>query len=175
MRMEEHILLIEKCRNFYGNITIAELLTTLKCVRYLDVYTDGATQFIDRAVKARVSGIGVYFEYPLPKCGSVGIAKLVETSDNNECEILACIEALRFISKDDDHELQNIKFVHILTDSRLVFDRMTGVCRSSKCKDLFDELIREVDNFIDVKFSYVKGHSDIKGNIEADRLSRSLF
>jgi len=137
------------------------LLIILNNSVYIDIYTDGSTQFDG---KNRKSGIGIYF------CDNDerNLYKLVNTKDNDECEIIACIEALKIV-------INKNNFINILTDSRLVVDHMNGICRSSKCKELFDELKLISNNFINVKYTYVKGHSDIKGNIEADKLSRSLL
>lgn len=153
---------VKKCAKVYGDQTTLEnLLSLLREADYINIYTDGATQFngIDRK-----SGIGVYFGDEDKR----NLSKLVNTKDNNECEIIACIEALKIV-------INSSNFVNILTDSRLVVDRMDGICRSNKCKELFDELELVVANFIDVKFIWVEGHSNIKGNIEADKLSRSLL
>ena len=128
---------------------------------YINIYTDGATQFNGTN---RKSCIGIYFDHNDKR----NLSKLVDTKDNNECEIIAVIEALKIV-------LNLFNFVNILTDSRLVVDYMNGICRSNKCKKLFDELKLISNNFINVKYTYVQGHSDIKGNIEADNLSRLLL
>ena len=77
---------------------------------YINIYTDGATQFNGTD---RKSGIGVYFEDNDER----NLSKLVDTKDNNECEIIACIEALKIV-------VNSFNFVNILTDSRLVVDHM---------------------------------------------------
>jgi len=128
---------------------------------YINIYTDGATQFNGTD---RKSGIGVYFEDNDER----NLSKLVDTKDNNECEIIACIEALKIV-------VNSFNFVNILTDSRLVVDHMNGICRSSKCKELFQELELISNNFLNVKFIWIKGHSDIEENIKADKLSRLLL
>lgn len=154
--------LLRKFIKTYGDqTTLEDLLGILNNSEYLDIYTDGATQFDG---KNRKSGVGIYFGDDDER----NLSKLVNTKDNNECEIIACIEALKIVVNKNN-------FVNILTDSRLVVDHMSGICRSSKCKELFNELKLIDDNFIDAKYTYVKGHSDIKGNIEADKLSRSLL
>ena len=153
---------IKKCMKVYGDqTTLEDLLILLNKVDYINIYTDGATQFDG---SNRKSGIGIYFGDNDER----NFSKLVDTKDNNECEIIACIEALKIV-------INQFNFVHILTDSRLIVDRMNGICRSDKCKKLFDELILLNNNFIDIKYTYVQGHSNIKGNIEADKLSRLLL
>ena len=139
---------IKKCIGVYGEqTTLQSLLIILNNSEYIDIYTDGATQFDG---KNRESGIGVYFGNNDER----NLSKLVDTKDNNEYEIIACIEALKIV-------INKYNFVNILTDSRLIVDRMNGICRSDKCKELFNELQVISDNFIDVKYTYVKGHSDI--------------
>lgn len=153
---------VKKCMKVYGDQTTLEnLLIMLNKANYINIYTDGATQFDGTN---RKSGIGIYFGDNDER----NISKLIETKDNNESEIIACIEALKIV-------VNLYNFVNILTDSRLIVDRMNGVCRTNKCKELFDELQIINDNFIDVKYIYVKSHSDIKGNIKADELSRLLL
>lgn len=153
---------IRRCVTVYGNnMSIEQLLLTLSTVEYLNIYTDGATQFNG---VSRISGIGVYFNDNDER----NLAKLVDTTDNNECEIMACIEALNIVK--DSHQ-----FIHILTDSRLIVDRMNRISRKNKCEKLFIQLDILSSSFLDIKYTYVKGHIDIKGNLEADALSRSLF
>jgi ribonuclease HI len=158
--MQMNLDFIKKCMKVYGDqTTLEDLLIILNKADYINIYTDGATQFDGTN---RKSGIGIYFG------DERNLAKLIDTKDNNECEIIACIEALKIV-------INKFDFVNILTDSRLIVDRMNGICRSSKCKELFDELILLSDSFLDVKFIWIKGHSDIQGNIEADKLSRLLL
>lgn len=147
---------IKKCQNVYGNINLEDLLNILNKAEYVEIYTDGATQYNG----TRKSGIGVYFGDNDER----NLSKLVNTKDNNECEIMACIEALKIVKG---------HFIHIYTDSRLISDRMNGLMKSDKCLHLFEEL--DQFDFLDVKYTYVKAHSGIKGNEEADRLSRLLF
>jgi len=81
---------------------------------------------------------------------------------------MACIEALNIVQ--NKHH-----FVHMLTDSKLIVDRMNGIVKSNKYKELFEQLDILSESFIDIKYFYVKGHSNIIGNEKADELSRSLF
>lgn len=160
--MDNNINFIKQCIKLYGNQTSLEnLLLLLNESNYIDIYTDGATQF--DGIK-RNSGIGVYFKDDDQR----NLAQIVNTKDNNECEIMACIEALKIV-------INSCHFINIFTDSRLVVDRMNGICHSNKCKELFDKLDILNKQFIDVKYIYVKGHSDNDGNNKADALSRSLF
>lgn len=152
---------LEKCAQIYGNdITISDLMDKYQNAEYIDIYTDGSTQYKD---KQRISGIGVYFGDNDER----NVSKLVNTIDNNECELMACIEALTIV-----HHTH--KYVNIFTDSRLVVDGMNGKCSKSKI-ELFDKLECLLALFMDVKFIYVKGHSGVEGNEKADELSRSLI
>lgn len=153
-----NLIFIEKCIDFYGNVNLQDLYKVLSTVNYLKIYTDGSTCFNG----IRKSGIGIY-----SPDNEFSLAKIVDTKDNNECEIIACIEALKIS--------ENYQFIHIFTDSKLIVDKMNGICRTDKCKNLFDELIKMNNQFIDVKYTHVKGHSGIEGNEKADALSRSLI
>lgn len=110
---------VKKCMKVYGDQTTLEnLLIMLNKANYINIYTDGATQFDGTN---RKSGIGIYFGDNDER----NISKLIETKDNNESEIIACIEALKIV-------VNLYNFVNILTDSRLIVDRMNGVCRTNK-------------------------------------------
>jgi len=180
--MEQNINFIKQCMKVYGGQTTLEnILLLLNEADYIDIYTDGSTQF--DGINRR-SAVGVYFSDNDDR----NLAQIVETKDNNECEIMACMEALKIV-------LNKYHFINIFTDSRLVVDRMNNICRSNKCKKLFDELELLNKQFIDVnyfgftqnsphyfdiyrnnvKYTYVKGHSDNDGNNKADALSRSLL
>ena len=146
---------LQKYIDVYGDITLNELKDK---IYYIDIYTDGATQYNGE----RKSGIGVYFgEHDVRN-----ISKQVNTKDNNECEIIACIEALKVCQH---------PFVNIYTDSRLIVDKMNGICRTDKCKKYFDELLSISERFLDVQYIYVKGHANIDGNEKADALSRACL
>jgi hypothetical protein len=82
---------IEKCIKVYGDQTsLHDLLNILNNTEYIDIYTDGATQFDG---KDRKSGIGIYFTDNDKR----NISKIINVKDNNEAEIIACIEALKII------------------------------------------------------------------------------
>lgn len=151
---------IQKCITVYGNVTLETLIEYIKNANYINIYTDGSTQYKNNQ---RQSGIGVYFGDDDER----NVSKIVNTIDNNECELLACIEALSIVQ-------YKYNYVTIFTDSRLVVDGMNGQCTKTKF-DLFTRLEELTLSFIDVKFIYVKGHSGIEGNEKADTLSRSPF
>lgn len=150
--------MLKKYLDFYGNITLQELMNKLEHAIYIDVYTDGASQYKNGN---RQSGIGVYFGDQDIR----NVSKLVDQHDN-DCELLACIEALFIVQHTN-------QFVRIYTDSRLVSDGMNGRC--TKNKFLFVELTELVKQFIDVQFIFVKGHDGNEGNEKADALSRLQF
>ena len=156
--MEVKCKWIKQCINTYGNMTLEQLYDICENANYVNIYTDGATQYKNGK---RQSGIGVYFGDNDIR----NLSNLVDTIDNNECELLACIEALSIA-----HE----PFIRIYTDSRLVADGMNGKCKKIKF-DLFNRLEQLTLNFIDVQFIFVKGHNNNNGNEKADALSRLKF
>ena len=48
---------IQKCMNTYGDITLQTLIDHLTNAEYINIYTDGFTQYKNNQ---RISGIGVY-------------------------------------------------------------------------------------------------------------------
>ncbi len=150
---------LHQCVKAYGNINLQSLIDNINDAKYINIYTDGATQYKNGQ---RISGIGVYFGDDDER----NVSKLVNTYDNNECELLAVIEALTIVQNKN-------YYINIYTDSRLIVDGMTGIC--SKNKFNFKKLEQLVSLFIDVQFFYVKGHSGIEGNEKADALSRLQF
>ena len=157
------IKFIEKSIKVYGEtISLIDLYNIVTDhTNYITVYTDGSSQY--DGVK-RSSGIGVFFG----DNHTDNISRIVEIFNNNECEIIACIEALKVCK--DKHRL-----VHVYTDSRLVVDGMNGVCSKAKYEYLFNELESLTDEFLIVRWHHVKGHGDNYGNIKADELSRKCF
>src|SRR3989344_3738454 len=96
---------LQKCAQIYGsNISLQELMDIYQNANYIDIYTDGSTQYKDGR---RISGIGVYFDDNDIR----NVSKLVNTVDNNECELIACIEALLIVQNDHN-------YVNIFTDSK---------------------------------------------------------
>lgn len=155
--------LIKKLIQIHGsNISLEEILAKISDKQtYIDIYTDGASAFIHGK---RMEGIGVFFDQNDER----NISRVIKSNNNNQAEIIACIEGLKVIKG-------SYYFVNLYTDSRLVTDAMTSKCTKAKYSDLFDELDKLVDEFVEVNWIYVKGHADTYGNIEADKLSRKCF
>ena len=155
---------IAKLINIYGNhISLKNIYDILNDKsNYIDIYADGSSHFDGNK---RMSGIGVFFGDNDIK----NISKIVQTAtNNNECEIIACIEALKVCQN-------KCYFVNMYTDSRLVVDGMNNNCSKTKYEELFKELNVLTESFIIINWIHVKGHSDIYGNIKADELSKNCF
>jgi ribonuclease HI len=168
---------IKKLINIYGsNISLGELL--VKLPTYIDIYADGSFAFINGE---RLEGIGVYFGPD----DSRNISCVIKgTKNNNQAEIIACIEAsIALLSvAPSSGELEGLKavkgkfhFVNMYTDSKLVTDAMTIKCRKTKYSELFDELEQLAEEFVEINWVHIKGHADTIGNIEADKLSRKMY
>lgn len=157
------INLLTKISTIYGPDTkINDVLQmALDKSNYIDVYADGSSYYNG---SERLSGIGVFFGDNDER----NISKLIDGTNNNESEIIACIEALKVI--------QGKKYyVNMYTDSKLVVDGMNGLCSLTKFSDLFLEL-KELSNFfVNINWIHVAGHSGIYGNEKADELSRQKY
>ena len=81
---------------------------------------------------------------------------------NNRMEIMAVIEALRFIPTDAD--------VKIFSDSTYVINTMTKNWKRKKNQDLWIMLDNEVAGR-NIEWQWVKGHSGDLFNEEADKLA----
>jgi ribonuclease HI len=153
--------LLQKLINVYGESE--SLINVLNDINNncIDIYTDGSTVYDG---KNRKSAIGVFFG----DNDNRNLSKIIDENsiyNNNECEIIACIEALNIVKTTH-------KCVNIYTDSRLVVDGMNNQCRKSKFTELLESL---ASLFISVTWSFVKGHNDTYGNEMADKLSKQLF
>lgn len=160
----DNINFIEKLIKIYDeNISLKNVYDILNNKsNYIDIYADGSSHFDG---SKRMSGIGVFFGNNDIR----NISKIVNTvTNNNECEIMACIEALK-VCQNKYH------FVNMYTDSRLVVDGMNNNCNKIKYEELFKELEVLTESFIIINWIHVKGHSDIYGNIKADELSKKCF
>ena len=155
--------LFQKLEKIYGSdIKISELITIINNRdNYIDIYTDGSSYY--DGIK-RYSGIGVFFGDNDKR----NVGALVGDTNNNESEILACIEALKIVKGE-------YYFVNIYTDSRLVTDGMNKICSITKFYDLFEQVDELANSFIKINWFLVKGHIGIYGNEKADELSRQYY
>ena len=85
-----------------------------------------------------------------------------ENTTNNRMEIMAVVEALRFIPTDAD--------VKIFSDSTYVINTMTKNWKRKKNQDLWIMLDNEVAGR-NVEWQWVRGHSGDLFNEEADKLA----
>ena len=128
---------------------------------YIDIYADGSSYYDG---SKRLSGIGVFFGDGDER----NISRLINGCNNNESELIACIEGLKVV--------QGKKYyVNMYTDSRLVVDGMNGICSVTKFSDLFSELKELCNSFVNINWIHVNGHSGIYGNEKADELSRQSY
>ena len=83
---------------------------------------------------------------------------------NNRMELTAIIQGIRGVP-------HRYKVIEIRTDSRYVVDTMIRGDRRRKNLDLWEEL-DEAILLRDITWAWVKGHSDVPGNKEADRVAQ---
>ena len=137
----------------------------------INVYCDGGCR--GNQNEENVGSWGVYITYK-EKVIELGAYEINTT--NNKMELKACIEALKVIKK------KNIK-VNVYLDSAYVLNgivswvagwKKNGWVNSSKKpvknKELWVELDKLKNEFTNINFIKVKGHSDNFGNIQADRI-----
>lgn len=137
------------------------------------IYTDGACSGNQHT--NNVGGYGAVLIYNNHRKEIFGGEK---NTTNNRMELKAPIEALKLIKKNDIS-------IEIYTDSAYLCNCMNqkwyvnwqknGWLNSKKKpvenKELWQELLRLVDEFTDIKFIKVKGHSGVELNEKADELA----
>lgn len=87
---------------------------------------------------------------------------------NNRMEMLAIIEALKFII---ENKLQNLE-INLYSDSNLVIQSLNQGWKRKANKDLWEEL-DELAEGLDVSYIWVKGHAKNKWNNECDKHAQS--
>lgn len=91
---------------------------------------------------------------------------------NNRMEIIACINALDYLSKFQPQ----FNAVEIVTDSQYVVNTMTKGWKKNKNTDLWSELEELVVEFEHrVVWTWVKGHADNKHNQRCDELAVTAY
>jgi ribonuclease HI len=131
-------------------------------------YTDGASRKDGRG------GWGAYIE-----SGGSPFVRLFggeEDTTNNRMELTAVLEALWY--------LPPFSTVHVVSDSRYVLDGaqdwvhgwekrgwVTSEGSPIKNSDLWQELLSAIDRHERITWEWVRGHTGVYGNEEADRLA----
>lgn len=155
----------------------------------LVLYTDGASRG-----NPGKGGWGVYIEMRKDKLYTSKLSGNKKDTTNNQMELTATIKGLSFIKKNLAKILKNEKVeIKIFTDSSYVKNGITLWIKNWEKnnwktankkpvlnKDLWLELLELKNsinqkllknNFLEIKFEYVKGHAGIKGNEIADELA----
>ncbi len=152
-------------------------------------YTDGAS----RGNPGR-GGWGVYIEMEKDKIYTAKLSGGQKEATNNQMELTATIEALKYARKNLAKMLENDEVkIKIFTDSNYVKNGITTWIKNWEknnwrtankkpvlnkelwlelldLKNLINKKLLE-NNFPEIKFEYVKGHAGIKGNEIADELA----
>ena len=87
---------------------------------------------------------------------------------NNRMEMIAVIEALRFIDENHFHNHS----VTLYSDSNLVIQTLLQGWKRKANRDLWEEL-DSLNEELDVEFIWVKGHAKNKWNNECDKLAQA--
>lgn len=88
----------------------------------------------------------------------------LENTTNNIMEITAVIKGLQYIKNFTDE-------VEILTDSQYVVCTMTQGWKKNKNQELWSQLDKELKNFTNIKWTWVKGHDSNLYNNMCDELA----
>ena len=129
----------------------------------IEIFTDGAY-----SSSRNVGGIGIVFIIN----GKLAYEfnKSISDTTNNKCELLAVIYALNSISKPIDS-------LTIYSDSQYVIGCITkGWQRKKNIElwELYDKVFLKASKYCsDIKFIWVKGHSDNDYNNKADKLAQN--
>lgn len=145
----------------------------------IDVYTDGASQNNQFKSKAK-AGVGVWFGYDDKRNVS---ERLQGQQTNNRAELTAIIRAIEtFNNPTKTTKTTNQKVLNIITDSQYCKNGIekwiqnwkkngwkTAKRKPVKNQDLWKQLDQlRTQNIV---FSWVKAHSGIEGNEQADQLA----
>lgn len=146
---------------------------------FVQVYTDGACP--NNGQQGARAGLGVWWGHGHALNLSQRVSGNKQT--NNAGEIQAVIMAITQATSVDD-----VKKLQINTDSQFVINSVTQWMKGWKQKgwvtasgqevknkddfQVLDKLIGNAsDRGVEIRWKYVKGHSNVEGNVEADRLA----
>ena len=118
-------------------------------------YTDGACK--NNGAEDAIGGVGVFFGNGDKRNLS---CKFDGVQTNNRAELYAILKALELCKTD----------IHIITDSLLSINVITGVWEASKNLDLIQK-IKELSIGRIVNYEHCSGHAGVYGNEEADKLA----
>lgn len=126
----------------------------------IHVYTDGAC-----SGNPGPAGIGIYMEYG---DNVKEISKYIGESTNNIAELMAIKVGLETLTKRDVP-------VVVYSDSQYCIGLLSQGWKAKANKELVAETRQLVDEFTDIEFVKVKGHSGHVGNERVDKLAVSAY
>lgn len=125
----------------------------------IQIYTDGSA--INNGSECAACGWAfkiIYIDKEVTKSGfAIG-------RTNNQMEMLAVLNALRYIGNTD-------KRIELYSDSKYVIETLKGHYKVKKNKKLWDKVLHERRRFRDIDFYWVQGHGDNPHNAEVDRMA----
>lgn len=124
------------------------------------VYTDGSS--LGNGAKDSKCGWGVLLSYKGNEKTKSGNSF---GRTNNYMEMWAVLEAMKSIT---DKSIP----VEIISDSKYVIETMNGKYSINANEELWRELIHEKEKFSSISFSWVKGHSGVRGNEIVNELAQ---
>lgn len=122
------------------------------------IYTDGSSE-----PNPGHSGIGYVMRYGKYE---KQVSKYIGNGTNNVAELSAIYQSLQDIKTNHRN-----KTIHLYSDSQYAIKILTKAWRYNANKELIDEIIPFLNNFPNLKFTWVKAHNNDKYNEIADELA----
>jgi len=102
----------------------------------------------------------------------IALSGHTKDTTNNRMEMMAVIEALKYLHKKYGRDqIQNIQ-IQFFIDSNLIVQTLNSGWKKKKNQDLWAE-IEKLSAWLNIKWDWVKAHHEDKHNLKVDRLALS--
>ena len=89
---------------------------------------------------------------------------------NNRMEMMAVIEALKYLHKKHGHDVLAKTQIHFFIDSNLIVQTLNSGWKKKKNQDLWAE-IEKLTAWLNIKWEWVKAHHEDEHNNKVDELA----
>jgi len=89
---------------------------------------------------------------------------------NNRMEMMAIIEALKFLKKKYPQEKLTKLEINFFIDSNLIVQTLNSGWKKKKNKDLWAE-VEKLSAWLNIKWNWVKAHHEDKYNLKVDKIA----